>query len=98
VKVFAKLPSWFKVATPLGTYNPDWAVLVTTDGGERLYFVVETKGTLLMDDLRGAEAAKIACGKRHFASIARSDTEPLFTVARTVDDLLTTAAQVGHAA
>lgn len=91
VKVFAKLPSWFKVATPLGSYNPDWAVLVTTEAGERLYFVAETKGTLLMDDLRGAEAAKIECGKRHFATIARSDTEPMFTVARTAEDLLTTA-------
>lgn len=94
VKVFAKLPSWFKVATPLGGYNPDWAVLVTTEAGERLYFVAETKGTLLMDDLRGAEAAKIECGKRHFASIALAKNEPVFTVARTTDDLLATAAQV----
>ena len=94
VRVFAKLPSWFKVSTPLGSYNPDWAVLVTTEAGERLYFVAETKGTLLMEDLRGAEAAKIECGKRHFATIARSDTEPMFTVARTVDDLLATAAGI----
>lgn len=89
VKVFAKLPSWFKIATPLGTYNPDWAVLVTTEAGDRLYFVAETKGTLLIEDLRGTEAAKIECGKRHFATIARSAGEPTFTVARTVDDLMT---------
>lgn len=89
VKVFAKLPSWFKIATPLGTYNPDWAVLVTTEAGDRLYFVAETKGTLLIEDLRGTEAAKIECGKRHFATIARSASEPTFTVARTVDDLMT---------
>jgi len=88
VKVFAKLPSWFKVGTPLGTYNPDWAVLVTTEAGERLYFVAETKGVLLMEDLRGSEAAKIKCGRRHFDTIARSATEPVFTVARTVDDLM----------
>jgi type III restriction enzyme len=37
------MPAWFKVPTPLGTYNPDWAVLVEKDGTERLYFVVETK-------------------------------------------------------
>lgn len=43
VKLYAKLPSWFKVATPLGTYNPDWAVLIEKDGAERLYLVVETK-------------------------------------------------------
>jgi type III restriction enzyme len=47
VKVYAKLPGWFKVPTPLGTYNPDWAVLVEKDGVERLYFVVETKSSSL---------------------------------------------------
>jgi type III restriction enzyme len=88
VKVFAKLPAWFKVGTPLGSYNPDWAVLVATESGEKLYFVAETKGVLLMEDLRATEAAKIECGRRHFASIARSAGEPAFTVARTVDDLM----------
>lgn len=43
---YAKLPSRFKVPTPLATYNPDWAVLVKKDGAERLYFVVETKSTV----------------------------------------------------
>ena len=45
VKLFAKLPLWFKIPTPLGTYNPDWAVVLEKDGEEKLYFVVETKGT-----------------------------------------------------
>ena len=45
VKVYAKLPGWFKIDTPLGSYNPDWAVLVEVDGQQRLYFVVESKGT-----------------------------------------------------
>ena len=58
VKVYAKLPGWFKVPTPLGTYNPDWAVLVEKDGTERLYFVVETKSSLFTDDLRAREGAK----------------------------------------
>lgn len=44
VLLYVKLPGWFKVPTPLGTYNPDWAVLVNKDGTQRLYFVVETKG------------------------------------------------------
>ena len=44
IKLYAKLPDWFKIDTPLGTYNPDWAVLVEGDGKEKLYFVVETKG------------------------------------------------------
>src|SRR5699024_9950807 len=43
IKVYAKLPGWFKVPTPLGSYNPDWAILVQQDDAERLYFVAETK-------------------------------------------------------
>lgn len=70
VKVYAKLPNWFKVPTPLGPYNPDWAVLVDKDGAERLYFVVETKHSLFTDDLRDKESAKIECGKAHFAELA----------------------------
>lgn len=46
VKIFAKLPSWFTIPTPLGTYNPDWAILVDTEDGEKLYFVAETKGSI----------------------------------------------------
>jgi type III restriction enzyme len=69
VKVYAKLPGWFKIETPLGSYNPDWAVLVERDGEERLYFVVETKGSLLTGDLRAAEQAKIDCGKAHFEAL-----------------------------
>jgi type III restriction enzyme len=70
VRVYAKLPGWFKVPTPLGTYNPDWAMLVTRDGQERLYFVVETKGSLFDDELRAREGAKIKCGTAHFAALA----------------------------
>ena len=66
VKVYAKLPGWFKVPTPLGSYNPDWAVLIEQDGAERLYFVVETKS----GHPRGAELAKIECGKAHFEALA----------------------------
>jgi type III restriction enzyme len=62
VKLYAKLPGWFTVPTPLGNYNPDWAVVVNADGTDRLYFVVETKSTLFDDALRDSEAAKIACG------------------------------------
>jgi type III restriction enzyme len=58
VKLYAKLPGWFTVATPLGGYNPDWAVLVDVDGQQKLYFVVETKSTLFEDALRDAEVAK----------------------------------------
>jgi type III restriction enzyme len=89
VKVYAKLPGWFKVPTPLGNYNPDWAVLVEKDGNERLFFVVETKGSLFMDDLRGTEGAKIECGKAHFKALEVGQAPAEFVVVRTVDDLMT---------
>jgi len=79
VKVYAKLPSWFKIDTPLGSYNPDWAVLMDIDGVERLYFVVETKGSMFSDDLRPTEKAKIDCGRQHFKAL---DAGASFKVAR----------------
>jgi type III restriction enzyme len=88
VKVYAKLPGWFKVPTPLGTYNPDWAVLVEKDGAERLYFVVETKSSLFTDDLRDKESAKIECGKAHFKALAVGDRPAQFIQARNIDDLM----------
>ena len=69
VKLYAKLPSWFKIDTPLGSYNPDWAVLMDIDDVERLYFVVETKGSLFSDELRPTEKAKIDCGRKHFKAL-----------------------------
>ena len=69
VKVFTKLPSWFKIDTPLGAYNPDWA-LVWDDGNEqKLYFVVETKGGLFDNSVKITEQAKINCGIKHFETI-----------------------------
>jgi len=91
VKVYAKLPGWFKVPTPLGSYNPDWAVLVDKDGEERLYFVVETKGSLFAEDLRDKESGKIECGKVHFKELAVGENPAKYVVARTVDDLMTHA-------
>ena len=91
IKVYAKLPGWFRVPTPLGPYNPDWAVLVEKDGAERLYFVVETKSSLFTDDLRDKESAKIECGKAHFKALAIGDNPAHYEVARSVDDLLTKA-------
>ena len=88
VKVFAKLPAWFKIPTPLGSYNPDWAVLVCTEAGERLYFVVETKPTNLIDDLHHVEAGKVRCGSKHFDAIAIAPGEPRFMQAGGADDLM----------
>ena len=69
IRVYAKLPGWFKIDTPLGSYNPDWAVLVEMDGQDRLYFVVESKGGLFPDALRSTERAKIDCGIEHFKAL-----------------------------
>lgn len=91
VKVYAKLPGWFKVPTPLGTYNPDWAVLVTLDGQERLYFVVETKGGLFEDELRDRESGKIKCGAAHFTALTTEGKTARYVVARNMDDLMTKA-------
>ncbi len=74
IKVYAKLPAWFRIPTPLGAYNPDWAVLVEKDGSERLYFVVETKSSLFTDDLRDKEKAKFKCGEAHFAELAKHNS------------------------
>lgn len=88
VKVYAKLPDWFKIPTPLGTYNPDWAVLIELDGAERLYFVVETKSSLFTDDLRDRESAKIRCGEEHFKAIAAGEKPARFVKATKLDDVL----------
>ena len=72
-------------------YNPDWAVLVEKDGDERLFFVVETKGTLFTDDLRGTEGAKIECGKAHFKALKVSEEPAEYVVARTIDDPMAAA-------
>ena len=90
VKVYAKLPGWFSIPTPLGSYHPDWAVLVDSDAGERLYLVVETKGSPFLDDLRITESAKIKCGQAHFDALNVSGSPARYMVATTLDELLAT--------
>lgn len=69
VKMFFKIPERFKIETPIGTYNPDWAVYLTRNGEEKLYFILETKGTTNLFDLRTPEQLKIRCGKKHFEAL-----------------------------
>ncbi len=69
VKLYAKLPNWFTIPTPLGSYNPDWAVLIDADGKDKLYFVLETKADTMFDAMRPKESAKIDCGKKHFEAL-----------------------------
>jgi type III restriction enzyme len=61
VKFFSKLPSWFKIPTPIGNYNPDWAIVFEND--KRIYFIAETKKE---GEIRGSESMKIECGRKHF--------------------------------
>jgi type III restriction enzyme len=89
IKVYAKLPGWFKVPTPLGSYNPDWAVLVERDGHERLYFVVETKSSLFTEDLRDREGGKIECGRAHFTALGVGENPAIYEKFKDVDGLLT---------
>ena len=67
IKLFVKLPSDFKIDTPLGTYNPDWAIVKHND--KTLYLVRETKSTKDFEKLRNTEAEKIRCAKKHFEEI-----------------------------
>ncbi|WP_312357949.1 type III restriction-modification system endonuclease [Mixta calida] len=83
IKLYAKLPGWFKIDTPLGGYNPDWAVLIEKDGKEKLYFVVETKSTLFSVERRPEENAKIKCGYAHFEALG---DEVNFTVSNSMDE------------
>ena len=90
VRVYAKLPGWFIVPTPLGTYNPDWAVLVDSEAGERLHLVVETKGSTLLDDLRLTETAKIECGKAHFQALQTGENPARYEAAESFEKLVAT--------
>jgi len=67
IKLFVKLPRWFEVDTPVGKYNPDWAIV--KHDGQALYLVRETKGTREFLKLRTSEADKVRCGQRHFDAI-----------------------------
>ena len=86
IELYAKLPDWFKIDTPLGSYNPDWAVVVKDDAGEkRLYLIVETKGNIAENALRPTESAKIKCGAAHFRALGE-DVD--FTKASNYHDLM----------
>lgn len=88
VKLYAKLPGWFRVPTPLGTYNPDWAVVLQFDDEERLYLVVETKASLFADDLRHKERAKILCGKAHFGALGTGEAPAGYLVTNSLDEVM----------
>lgn len=73
IKLFMKLPAKFKIDTPVGSYNPDWAIIKQEDGEDRIYMIRETKSTLDDSKLRPSELAKIKSAKKHFAAIGIDD-------------------------
>ena len=91
VKLYAKLPQQFTGPTPLGSDNPDGAIVIEHDGKEQLYFVVETKGSSFGDDLRHKERAKIECGKAHFKAVGEGHQNPAkFAWGKALDQLFAT--------
>ena len=84
VKFFCKLPDWFKIPTPIGTYNPDWAIVL--HGDEKLYLVKETKSTHVGHLRRDNENRKIKCGSEHFKALNVD-----FGVATTIHEVLESA-------
>lgn len=69
VKLFMKLPDKFKIDTPVGNYNPDWAIIKQVDGKDHIYMIRETKSTLDESKRRPTENAKIKAAKKHFDAI-----------------------------
>lgn len=67
IKLFVKLPNWFEIDTPVGKYNPDWAIV--KQDGAALYLARETKGTKDFLKLRTSEADKVRCGQKHFETL-----------------------------
>lgn len=69
VAVYAKLPKSFFIPTPVGNYNPDWAIAFQEGKVKHVYFVAETKGSMSSLELRDIEKSKIACARKFFAKI-----------------------------
>lgn len=69
VVVYAKLPKSFHIPTPVGNYNPDWAIAFQAGKVKHVYFVAETKGSMSSMDLRKIEESKIECARKFFATI-----------------------------
>ena len=88
VAVYAKLPRGFYISTPVGKYNPDWAIAFNKGSVKHIYFVVETKGNMenMSLELRGVEFAKTECARKHFAAISSDSVK--YEVVETYEDLM----------
>ena len=91
VQVYTKLPAAFKISTPLGSYNPDWAIAFREGLVKHIYFVAETKGSLSSLQLKGSEKSKIDCAKQHFKALQKEgilDSNVKYGVVTSYQDLL----------
>ena len=86
VVVYVKLPKGFYISTPVGKYNPDWAIAFNQEHIKHIYFVAETKGNMSSLELRDIEKAKIECAKKHFKSI--SNNEIVYDVVSNYEELM----------
>lgn len=86
VAVYVKLPNTFYISTPVGKYNPDWAIAFFEGQVKHIYFVAETKGSMDSMQLKPIEQSKIECAKRHFEAI--SDEKVIYHVINSYSDLL----------
>lgn len=86
VVVYVKLPSGFFISTPVGKYNPDWAIAFREGDVKHIYFVAETKGSTLESDLRENEKTKIRCAEEHFRVISHDNI--VYSVVDSYQDLI----------
>jgi type III restriction enzyme len=73
IAVYVKLPDGFYISTPVGKYNPDWAIAFYEDNVKHIYFVAETKGSMDSLQLRLIEESKIHCAREHFKAISNGN-------------------------
>ena len=91
-QVYVKLPSGFSIPTPIGKYNPDWAIAFKEGTVKHIYFVAETKGSMSSLQLKGAEEAKINCAKAHFKALKQAgilDADNIYDVVSSYEELMT---------
>lgn len=87
VAVYVKLPKAFYINTPVGKYNPDWAIAFEEDKVKHIYFIAETKGSMQTLDLREIESAKKKCAEEHFKAISSDNVK--YGVVSSYEELLT---------
>lgn len=86
VVVYAKLPRSFFIPTPVGEYNPDWAIAFKEGSVKHIYFVAETKGSMSSMELRKIEEIKIECAKKFFDKISSGKVK--YSMVKSFDDLM----------